>query len=208
MLRCYGIPTAPWRLVDDPAAAGRAADEIGGPVALKTVAPGVVHKREARAVVVGLEGAAAVERAAVEMTRQLAEIGRPVKGFFVQQMVPGGAEMLVGVVNDRLFGPVIACAAGGSEVELAKDVAVRITPLTDQDAHEMVRSLAMYPLLQGYRNAPPADVAALEETLLRVSAMVEAHPAIVEMDCNPVMVLPEGAIVVDARIRIEAPQPR
>ncbi len=208
MLTCYGVPTASWRLVDDPAAAGRAADEIGGPVALKAVAPGVVHKKEARAVVVSLDGGAAVERAAVEMARDLAHAGHPVEHFFVQQMVPGGVEMLVGVVHDRLFGPVIACGAGGSEVELLRDVAVRITPLTDRDASEMVRSLTMYPLLEGYHNAPPADVAALEETLLRVSAMVEAHPEIVEMDCNPVMVLARGAVVVDARVRIEAPRPR
>ncbi len=208
MLSCYGIPTAEWRLVDGPEAAGQAAEDIGGPVALKAVATGVVHKKEARAVVVELEGGPGVRRAAVEMARDLEQAGHPVEHFFVQKMVSGGVEMLVGVVHDRLFGPVIACGAGGSEVELLKDVAVRITPLTDQDASEMVRSLAMFPLLEGYHNAPPADIGALEETLLRVSAMVEAHPEIVEMDCNPVMVLPAGAVVVDARVRIEAPRPR
>jgi len=82
---------------------------------------------------------------------------------------------------------------------------VRITPLTDRDAREMVRSLATYPLLQGFRRTAPVDVDALEMTLLRVSAMVEAHPEIIELDCNPVIVLPDGAIVVDARVRIEAP---
>ncbi len=208
MLACYGIPTAEWRLVDGPDAAARAAEDIGGPVALKAVAPGVVHKKEARAVVVGLEGGPEVRRVALEMARDLEQAGHPIERFFVQKMVPAGVEMLVGVVHDRLFGPVIACGAGGSEVELLKDVAVRITPLTDRDAGEMVRSLAMFPLLEGYRNAPPADIAALEETLLRVSAMVEAHPEIVEMDCNPVMVLPEGAVVVDARVRIEVPRTR
>jgi acyl-CoA synthetase (NDP forming) len=86
-----------------------------------------------------------------------------------------------------------------------KDVAVRITPLTDRDASELVRSLAMFPLLDGYRGAPPVDVPSLEDVLLRVGAMVEAHPEIVEMDCNPVVVLPAGAVVVDARIRIESP---
>jgi acyl-CoA synthetase (NDP forming) len=121
-------------------------------------------------------------------------------------MVPPGIEMLVGVVHDRLFGPVIACGAGDAEMELLRDVAVRITPLTDRDATEMLRSLAMYPLLEGYRSASRPDVAALAQVLLRVSAMVEAHPAIVEMDCNPVIVLPEGAVVVDARVRIEAPE--
>jgi len=123
-------------------------------------------------------------------------------------MVPDGVEMLVGVVHDRLFGPVIACGAGGAQVELLRDVAVRITPLTDRDASEMIRSLATFPLLDGYRSAPRADVAALEETLLRVSAMVEAHPEMVEMDCSPLMVLQQGAVVIDAKIRIELPLAR
>jgi len=121
---------------------------------------------------------------------------------------PDGVEMLVGVVHDRLFGPVIACGAGGSAMGRQRDAAVRITPLTDRDADDMIRSLAMLPVLEGRAGSPPVDVAALEALLLRVSAMVEAHPEIVEMDCNPVMVRAEGAIVVEARVRIEAPRPR
>ena len=195
---------AEWRLVSSPEAAGAAAAEFDGPVALKAVAPGVLRKREAGGVVLSLVGSAAVEAAATSMAASLAAGGHPVDGFFVQRMVTGGVEMLAGVVHDRMFGPVIACGAGGSEIALLKDVAVRITPLTDRDASEMVRSLAIFPLLEGYRDAPREDVAALEETLLRVSALVEAHPEIAEMDCNPVIVLPEGAVVVDARIRIEA----
>ncbi len=208
LLECYGIPTAPWRLVETPEAAGHAAEEIGGSVALKAVASGVVHKTEARAVVLALTGAGAVEAAAREMATALEAAGHPVERFFVQRMVPPGVEMLVGVVHDRLFGPVVACGAGGTAVELLRDVAVRITPLTDRDAHEMVRSLATFPLLDGYRGAPAADVPALEQVLLRVSAMVEAHPEIAEMDCNPLVVLEQGAVVVDARIRIELPHPR
>ena len=203
-----GSRSRAWRLVDSPEAAGAAAEAIGGPVALKAVAPGVVHKTEARAVALSLEGAAPVERAAREMAASLEHSGHQVERFFVQQMVPPGVEMLVGVVHDRLFGPVVACAAGGTTAELLRDVAVRITPLTDRDAADMVRSLATFPLLDGYRGAPRADVRALEQILLRVSAMVEAHPEMVEMDCNPLIVLEEGAVVVDARIRIELPQPR
>jgi acyl-CoA synthetase (NDP forming) len=204
LLDCYGIRVADWRLVSTPAEAGAAADELGGPVALKAVATGVVRKRDAQAVALGLEGADEVREKAEAMMRQLAGAGHEVERLLVQRMVPPGIEMLVGVVHDRLFGPVMACGAGDSEMELLKDVAVRITPLTDRDATEMLRSLAMYPLLEGYRNASRADVPALEQVLLRVSAMVEAHPEIVEMDCNPVMVLPDGAVVVDARVRIEA----
>jgi acyl-CoA synthetase (NDP forming) len=196
---------AEWRLADTPEGAGAAAVEIGGKVALKGVAPKLIHKTEAKAVVLNLQGAVDVANAATEMAARIAAQGTQVEKFFVQQMVPsGGVEMLVGVVHDKLFGPVVACGAGGTAVEVLKDVKVRITPLTDRDAHEMVTSLRTFPLLDGFRGAPKCDVAGLEELLLRVSAMVEHHPEILEMDCNPVIVLPEGAVIVDARIRVQA----
>jgi len=205
LLGCYGVPMAAWRLAATPEEAGAAAAEIGGKVALKGVAPKLIHKTEAKAVVLNLEGAAQVTEQAVEMAARIAAQGTTVEKFFVQQMVPsGGVEMLVGVVHDKLFGPVVACGAGGTAVEVLKDVKVRITPLTDRDAHEMVTSLRTFPLLDGFRGAPKCDVAGLEELLLRVAAMVERHPEIAEMDCNPVIVRPEGAVIVDARIRIEA----
>jgi acetyl coenzyme A synthetase (ADP forming)-like protein len=205
LLGCYGVPMAAWRLAATPEAAGAAAAEIGGKVALKGVAPKLIHKTEAKAVVLNLEGAAQVTQQAVEMAARIAAQGTTVEKFFVQQMVPpGGVEMLVGVVHDKLFGPVVACGAGGVAVEVLKDVKVRITPLTDRDAHEMVTSLRTFPLLDGFRGAPKCDVAGLEDLLLRVAEMVERHPEIAEMDCNPVIVRPEGAVIVDARIRIES----
>jgi acetyl coenzyme A synthetase (ADP forming)-like protein len=205
LLGSYGVPMATWRLAATPEAAGAAAAEIGGKVALKGVAPKLIHKTEAKAVVLNLEGAAEVQQQAVEMAARIAAQGTTVEKFFIQQMVPsGGVEMLVGVVHDKLFGPVVACGAGGTAVEVLKDVKVRITPLTDRDAHEMVTSLRTFPLLDGFRGAPKCDVAGLEDLLLRVAAMVEQHPEIAEMDCNPVIVRPEGAVIVDARIRIEA----
>ena len=207
LLACYGVPIAEWRLAGSPEEAGAAADELGGPVALKAVAPRLVHKTEAHAVRLHLTGADQVRAAAADMAAAVAAEGYTADGFLVQRMVGEGVELLVGVVNDASFGPVIACGAGGTAVELLKDVAVRITPLTDLDAAEMVRSLATYPLLDGYRGAPRADVAALEDLLLRVSALVEAHPTIAELDCNPVKVLPDGVVVVDARVRVEAATP-
>jgi acetate---CoA ligase (ADP-forming) len=216
LLACYGIRTSDSRLAGTPEDAGRAAAELGGAVALKAVSPGIVHKSQAHGVALGLEGSADVERAAREMARAIGQDGHVVERFIVQRMVAGGVEMVVGVVHDRLFGPVIACAAGGTEAALLKDVGVRITPLTDRDAREMVRSLAVYARLEETRESPSGepsarppseDMGVLEETLLRVSAMVEAHPEIVEMDCDPVIVRPDGAVVVDARVRIESPLP-
>jgi acetyl coenzyme A synthetase (ADP forming)-like protein len=207
LLSCYGLPLAEWRLADSAEGAARAAEELDPPVALKAVAPGLVHKTEAGAVRLGLAAPAQVEASARDMMVALERAGHRVERFLVQRMVPAGVEMLIGVVHDPLFGPVVACGAGGTAVELVRDVSVRITPLTILDAQEMIRSLATFPLLEGYRGAPRNDIAALEEAVLRVGAMVEAHPEIAELDCNPVIVSPTGVIVVDARARVEAPIP-
>ncbi len=204
LLECYGLPVVDQELVASPAEAAAVAARFDSPVALKAVSPHVVHKSEARGVRLGLSGPAAVEDAAREISDDYAAAGHPIVGFVVQRMATAGVEMLVGVVHDPLFGPVVACAAGGTETELLHDVAVTITPLTDVDAARMVRSLATFPLLDGYRGAERCDVSALEDVLLRVSAMVDAHPEIAEMDFNPVIVLPRGAVIVDARVRVEA----
>jgi len=203
LLDCYGLSPVSSELVDSPAAAARAAQRIGGPVALKAVAPGLLHKTEAGAVRLGLDGRNAVLRAAADMAAKLATAGQPEVRFLVQKMAPDGVEMLVGVVNDPSFGPVLACGAGGTATELLKDVAVRITPLTVEDARSMPRSLATYPLLDGYRGAPRVDVEALEQLLLRVSQLVETNPEIAEMDLNPVIVHTGGVAVVDARVRLQ-----
>ena len=115
--------------------------------------------------------------------------------------------MLVGVVHDPLSAPVVAVGAGGVQAELLQDVAVRISPLTDRDAREMIRSLKTFALLDGFRGAPKADVRALEDVVLRVGALVDNHPEIAEMDCNPVTVSQDGSIVLDARIRVQETMP-
>ena len=198
LFSCYGIPL-PGRVVATPDEAAAAALKIGGRVAVKAIAPSLVHKTEAGGVLLGLEAEAV--RGAAEQMRE--RIGDPAMRFLVQPMAQKGVEMLVGVVHDPLFGRVVACGAGGTNVELMKDVNVRLTPLTERDASEMVRTLRTFPLLEGYRGAPKADVAALEDVILRVAALVDAHPEISELDANPVVVLEQGAVVVDARVRID-----
>jgi len=202
LLGCYGIPIVETRFAMTAREAAQAAHELGSTVALKAIAPGIVHKTDAGGVRLGLRPSA-VERAAELMASSFERGGHAVARFEVQPMVPTGVEMIVGVVQDQHFGPVLACGAGGTATELFKDVAVRITPITGADAQLMVRSLRTYPLLDGYRGAPRADVAALVDVLLRVSALVEAHPQVVEMDLNPLVVHTHGTVAVDARIRIE-----
>ena len=119
-----------------------------------------------------------------------------------------GAELLIGVVGDPVFGPVLACGAGGTQAELLGDVGVRICPITRSEAAETIRSLKTFPLLSGFRGSPPADLDALEGLLLRVSAMVDAHHEIAELDLNPVIAGPGGAVAVDARVRVSVAAPR
>jgi acyl-CoA synthetase (NDP forming) len=142
------------------------------------------------------------------MTDTLTSAGHSPTGFLVQRMADGGVEMIVGVVHDPQFGPVIACGAGGVQVELLRDISIRLAPLAQEDATEMIHSLKTYPLLNGFRGAPMCDVSALEDALLRVSAMVEDISQISELDCNPLVVQEHGAVILDARVRVIAVEPR
>ena len=209
LLACYGLAPAESVVVANPHDAGEGAKKLGGKVALKALVPGLIRKSDAGAVRLDLEGAHQVEDAAKEVAAQLESVGRHFQAFMVQRMAPPGVEMLVGVVQDRHFGPVVAVGAAGRAVELFKDAQIRLTPLGRTDAATMIRSLTTYPLLDGYRGAQPVSVAALEEVLIRVSALVDAHSEVGDIDFNPVIVHPAGAVIVDARIRVEpAPQDR
>ena len=158
-------------------------------MALKAVAPGLLHKSDVGGVRLHLAGPSVVTEAAADIAAAVREAtGSQPTGFLVQRMVPAGVEMLVGVVNDPQFGPTVACGAGGTLVELLRDVSVRLSPLTRGDATSMLRELRSFPLLEGYRGAPRCDVDALEDVLLRIGALAEDHPQIAELDCNPVMV--------------------
>ena len=208
LLDCYRIAIPPWRVAADPEEAGRAADELGVRVALKAQGPGLLHKTETGAVRIRLSGGAEVSRAAEEMDEAIAGTGARRESFVVQAMVEGGVELLVGVVGDPTFGPVLACGAGGTQAELLKDVAVRICPIASDEAQRMLRSLATFPLLTGFRGSPEVDLEAVHDVLLRVSAMVETHHEIAELDLNPVLAGPEGALAVDFRVRVKSAPPR
>jgi len=205
---CYGLPLITQRVVASAEEAAKVAEEFGGPVALKVIAPGLIHKTEAGAVRLHLHGAEAVHQAAQEVSERLKSQGLLPSGFLIQEMAKPGIEMLVGVVHDPQFGPVVACGAGGVQVELLKDVSIRLTPLSNEDAGEMIRELKTYRLLTGFRGSVASDIAALEEALLRVSALVEDIPQIAELDCNPLVLHETGATILDARIRVTAVAPK
>ena len=207
-LKCFGISTVRSEQVKGAEEAAKAASGFPGKVALKAIAPGLLHKTDAGAVEVGLS-AEAVKQAAEAMRDRLQRKGFTVSGYLVQEMVSDAVEMFVGVARDPTFGPLIACGAGGTLVELVKDVSVGLPPLTKQDAERMVGSLKTHQLLEGYRGGPRYDAKVLEETILRISQMVEEIPQVAELDLNPLMVLEEGkgAVVVDSRLRVAEGSP-
>jgi acetate---CoA ligase (ADP-forming) len=205
LLRGVGLPVTESRSAATPPEVRRAAEDLGGRVALKAIGPGLLHKSDVGAVRLDLTAAGA-ERAALEMGSSLTAAGLTPDGFLVQRMAPAGPELIVGVVGDPRFGPLVAVGAGGTTAELIGDVQVRLAPVGPREAASMVRELRTFPLLDGFRGAPRADVEAVEDIVARVAALAAAHPEIVELDCNPVIAGTDGAVIVDARIRL-APAP-
>ncbi len=198
VLSAFGIPQAARGLALNSDAAVEIARSLGFPVAVKLASQRVLHKSDIGAVRLNVQDEAAVRRAFDEIKQDGME------GIIVQSMIRRGVEVMIGVTEDVSFGPLIAFGLGGIHVEILADVCFRVTPLTDQDAAEMVRGIRGYRLLEGYRGHPPADVGAIQEVLLRVSRMVEDVPEIRELDLNPIFALTpgEGCAVVDARIRV------
>jgi len=197
LLVAYGVPVVEERVVDSVDAAVEAATALGFPVVVKTAEAGV-HKTERGGVILNLETAADV-RAAAE------QIGSP---LLVQPMLTGSAELLAGVVQDPLFGPLVALGPGGVFAELIGDAGIRIAPLTDEDARELVLTGKTAKLVAGYRGKAAADAEAVIDAVLRLSQLGNDLPEVAELDLNPVLVGPNGCVAVDARVRVAAAAPQ
>jgi acetate---CoA ligase (ADP-forming) len=197
LLGAYGVPLVGERVADGPQAAAAAAAEIGFPVVVKSAVPGA-HKTEAGGIALDLRDEVAVQGAAER-------IGGAV---LVQPMIRGGAELLAGVVQDPVFGPLVAFGPGGVFAELIGEAAFRIAPLTDTDAIELVTSGKAGRLVAGFRGAPAADADALAALVLRLARLGDDLPAVAELDLNPVLALPDGCVAVDARVRVTRPEQR
>ena len=200
MLLAARIPVALAERVMSVYEAVNCAMRIGFPVALKAHGPALLHKTEKGAVVLNLQDEREVREAYVELQKRL---GDDMTEAVVQQMIPGGVEVMLGVTEQPTFGHVLAYGAGGTLVELLSDVALRIHPLSDVDAADMIVDVRWSRLFEGFRGAPPSDVPALEEIILRLSELVSICPEIRELDINPLKVLERGAMVVDARVKVE-----
>ena len=200
VLRAFGLALPKARTVATADEAVAVAGAMDTSVVLKVVAPSALHKSDVGGVVLDIDGEEAVREAFDQVTNAVDDP----EGVLVQEYVGDGHEVLIGMTEDPLFGPLVVFGLGGVFVELVGDVTFRIHPLTDLEAARVVAESKASKLLEGYRGGDPGDVPALEEALLRVSALIEAVPQIVEMDLNPVKVRSpgEGVRVVDARIRV------
>ncbi len=207
VLGAMELPLPPGGVANDAEEAVRLAREIGFPVAVKLASHSIVHKTEIGAVRLNLTDEAAVRGAFEDIRARLSAEGLldAMEGVLVQPMISSGVEVMVGVTQDLSFGPLIAFGLGGIHVEILGDVRFRVTPLTDRDAVEMVREIRGYPLLEGYRGHPAADIDAIHDVLLRISRLVEEVAEIRELDLNPIFALPpgRGCYIVDARIRVD-----
>jgi acetyl coenzyme A synthetase (ADP forming)-like protein len=205
LVEAFGIPAAAASQAGSEEEASQAAARLGFPVALKAVGPSILHKTEEGGVKLDLADESAVRRAHANLR---ARLGDRLVSVLVQRMIPRGVELVVGGVLDPTFGPLVMCGSGGTLLELLGDVVFRLHPLTDADAAAMIDEMRGAPLLRGFRGAPAADEAALGETLLRVSALLDICPEVHEMDINPLKVLDKGVCAVDVRIRVdERPAP-
>jgi acyl-CoA synthetase (NDP forming) len=212
VLGAMGLPQVRAEFARTADSAASAADRIGYPVAVKLASRRFVHKTEVAGVRLGLASAEDVRRAFEEIRERVEGKGDPgaMDGVLVQPMIRRGVEVMAGVTQDPLFGSLVAFGLGGIHVEVLADVCFRVAPLSDRDAAQMVRGIRGIRLLEGYRGHPPADVAAIEEVLLRVSRLAEEVAEIGEIDLNPIFAFPpgEGCAIADARIRVRPPPAR
>jgi acyl-CoA synthetase (NDP forming)/GNAT superfamily N-acetyltransferase len=204
LLSAYGIPLLASRTAHSADEAMSSAKELGYPAVLKAADPQLVHKSDVGAVHLNLADAGAVAAAYAAIATA---VGQPQPSVLVQPMAHSTVELVAGIVHDPLFGSLVMAGLGGVHTDLLGDRAFRLVPMTDLDAGRMWRSLRGAPLLTGYRGAPAVDTDALEDLLLRLGRLAEDHPEVAELDLNPVLLGPDGAVVVDAKLRLEPAGP-
>ena len=203
LLDAHGIPTAAGAVAQTPGEAGAVAARIGGPVAVKLVSPDITHKTDVGGVRLGLRSPDEVETAARLMLERVGREhpGARIAGVLVQEMVEDGHELLLGMVRDPQFGPLVLVGFGGIYVEILGDTSARLAPFDAAEAREMLEELRMAPILLGARGRAPADVTTLAETVSRFSVLAATTPELAEMEVNPLMAGARRVVAVDARAR-------
>ncbi|MEM2024883.1 MAG: acetate--CoA ligase family protein [Desulfurococcaceae archaeon] len=202
LAKYYGIPTPDAILVRTPDEAHKLADSIGYPLALKVVSPDVSHKSDVGGVKLGLMNKDDTKRAVEEiLTAVPSKVPNArISGVLMYKMAPAGLEVIVGGIRDHVFGPAIMFGLGGIFVELLKDVSFRISPVTFEEALEMIEEIKTAKILNGYRGLPPADKKAIADIISKTSKMLVELEEIESVDLNPIIVYQQGAIAVDVRV--------
>ncbi len=203
LVAAYGIPAAPTKLAQSASAAVQVAAELGFPLVMKIASPDILHKSDAGGVTLGLRSEQEIYLAYTEMMNRVTTAAPQarIEGVLLQRMVPDGQEVIVGMVRDPQFGPLMMFGSGGVEVEGLKDVAFALGPLDQAEASDMIRRTWAGRKLRGFRSLPPADEAAAADVLVKLSRLAFDHPEIAEIEINPLRVLSQGAVAVDVRLK-------
>ena len=205
LLASYGIHLISLEPVSSADSAVRTAAALGGPVVLKADVAGLLPKNGAGAVQLDLRTETDIRCAYRLLT---GKFGLRLRQVLIQPMISGGTEVTIGVVQEPVFGPLVVFGLGGVATDVLADRTARLAPLTDTDAHELIRSIRSAPLLLGHRGQSAADLPALQDLLLRISRLADDLPEVAELDLSPVIARPDGAPAVDARIRLAPTEPQ
>ena len=202
LLKGYGIPVPDFKLIKSEEEIIGLAKEINFPIVMKIVSPDIIHKTDAGGVKVGVEDEEEARMAYQEIIFKVKKYNKnaEISGVIVYSMVPQGTEIIIGMMKDPHFGPVIMFGLGGIFVEILKDISFRILPIEEIDVREMITEIKGYEILKGARGNPPRDIQAIKEVLMKVSKLTMENPEINEIDLNPIFVFEKGLQVVDARM--------
>ena len=205
ILRAYGIPIPPFKIVKTPEQALKVAGVLGYPVALKICSPDILHKSDVKGVRLEIRDSRELKLQYKDMISEvLSRVpNAKVEGVVVQKMVAEGKELILGAKRDPQFGPIIIFGWGGIYTEILKDFSCGVPPLTSEDAERMIFSTKVSKLLGGFRGSPPSDLLSLKEYLLRISQLVYEFPEIVELDINPIKLFQKGGMAIDVRVVID-----
>ena len=202
LLKEYKIPVPDFKLIKSEDEIAGLAKEINFPIVMKIVSPDIIHKSDAGGVKVGVKNEEEAKMAYQDIMYRVKKYKEEAKiiGVIACKMIPQSTEIIIGMMKDPSFGPVIMFGLGGIFVEVLKDVSFRIIPLEERDAQEMIAEIKGYKILKGVRGEAPKDIEAIKNLLMKVSQLTMENPEIKEIDLNPVFVFEKGLQVVDARM--------
>jgi len=202
LLREYNIPVPAFKLIRNKEGIGKLRETIGYPIVMKIVSPDIIHKSDAGGVKVGVKNEEEAKMAYQDIIYRVKKYKEEAKitGVIACKMIPQATEIIIGIMKDPSFGPVIMFGLGGIFVEVLKDVSFRILPIEERDAREMIDEIKGYKILKGVRGEPPKDIEAIKDLLIKISQLVMENSEIKEIDLNPVFVFEKGIQVIDARM--------